>query len=137
MVKTAEGFIEMAYLLDTITGTVYRSIVKDMPTVTGGGGTSGSYSFVSTEAPNYSTRAIVTPAISTDGGSGTVSPPALLTPTATASKDPAGDIMTVEERQEQLKKQRKVPPAFLGGIDRMGLDPAKNANGITDVTPHL
>lgn len=48
-------------------------------------------------------------------------------------KDPAGDMETPEQRKARLGTG-KVPPAFLGDIRRMHLDPAKT-DGKTDVTP--
>lgn len=48
-------------------------------------------------------------------------------------QDPAGDMETTEQRKTRLGKG-KVPPAFLGDIRRMHLDPAKT-DGKTDVTP--
>lgn len=49
------------------------------------------------------------------------------------SSDPAGDVETAEDREKRLKGG-KVPPAFLGDIRRMNLDPSKT-DGRTDVTP--
>lgn len=49
--------------------------------------------------------------------------------------DPSGDMETPEQRKSRLGSG-KVPPAFLGDIRRMSLDPAKT-DGKTDVTPHL
>lgn len=48
--------------------------------------------------------------------------------------DAAGDMETPEQRKARLGSG-KVPPAFLGDIRRMHLDPAKT-DGKTDVTPH-
>lgn len=49
--------------------------------------------------------------------------------------DPAGEMETPEQRKVRLG-QGKVPPAFLGDIRRMNLDPAKT-DGKTDVTLHM
>lgn len=48
--------------------------------------------------------------------------------------DPTGDMETPEQRAVRLGN-KKVPPVFLGSIDRMSLDPAKT-DGKTDITPH-
>ncbi len=50
------------------------------------------------------------------------------------SADPAGDIETPKQREERINNRNKVPPAFLGDIRRMHLDPAKT-DGKTDITP--
>lgn len=41
---------------------------------------------------------------------------------------------TPEEREIRLKSRHKVPPAFLGNIDRMGIDPSVHPDAKVDVT---
>jgi hypothetical protein len=74
------------------------------------------------------------------GGQTVVTPTAPFTVTApilsavATKSDPAGEVETPEQRQKRLGVN-KVPPAFLGDIRRMNLDPAKT-DGKTDITPH-
>lgn len=111
---------EWCYVLDTQTYTTLKSPVKTM------GGVSTSDKPV---IPDSTGGPVPAPMMfSKETGVHTSAP---VTPPA--PKDPAGEIETVEDREKRLKGN-KVPPAFLGDIRRMNLDPSKT-DGRTDVTP--
>ncbi len=109
---------EFCFILDTQTGETLKSPVK-------------TFTVNPTFKPPTTGAAIPAPMTFTPG------PVRDITPTApvavTEKKDPAGDIETPEQRKVRLGGN-KVPPAFLGDIRRMNMDPSKNANGVTDVT---
>lgn len=70
------------------------------------------------------------PTFPTGGGTKIIS-----TEGTTTKLDPAGEMETKEQREARLSRN-KVPPAFLGDIRRMHLDPSKN-DGRSDITPHM
>lgn len=103
---------EWCYVLDTQTGTTLKSPVKTM-----GAGQEQK------APPGPTAKSVVFPV-------DTVTAPVAVKDDK--PKDPAGEIETKEEREKRLAGN-KVPPAFLGDIRRMSLDPAKT-DGRTDVT---
>lgn len=110
--QTDEAGQEWCYVLDTQTGTTLKSPVKAF-----GGGVGETV-----------VRAAV--AKTTMFGDAPAVKEAPVVPAKLA--DASGDMETPEQRQARLGKN-KVPPAFLGDIRRMHLDPAKT-DGKTDVT---
>ncbi len=109
-----QGTEEVAYVLDMQSGDVFRSRVKEFT------------------APTISMPFMVTKNAPVPLGLNTPTPTAPVA--VTEKKDPAGDIETPDQRKIRLGGN-KVPPAFLGDIRRMQVDPSKS-NGVTDVTPH-
>lgn len=102
---------EWCYILDTESGVTFKSIVQPF----GGAG--------ERTIPTSVTKPVFTATV------------AVKEPPNTAVKhDPAGEVETKEQRDIRIAGH-KVPPAFMGDIRRMNLDPAKSPNGITDVTP--
>lgn len=104
---------EWCYILDTQTGQTLKSpvaIAGAAPVRTSGGANSKELF----TAP-----------------SAVAVPPAVVEQKKPA--DPAGDIETPAQREERIGRN-KVPPAFMGDIRRMHLDPAKT-DGKTDITP--
>lgn len=110
---------EIIYLMDNTSGQVYKTIALPLGQQT----TTLSTAYI----PPVTMPTFVPPT------NHVVIPVA---ETAIAKGDPAGDIMTVEERRAQLNSTRKVPPAFLGNVDRMGVDPSLHPDARTDVTTH-
>lgn len=112
------GDREVAYILNTETGEVFRTIVKEFqPTAA-----------KATVPKPFPTAGGPVPAPMTFTASSAVdmAPPA-------EPQDPAGDLETAEQRADRIGR-RKVPPAFLGDIRKMHLDPGKT-DGNTDVLP--
>ena len=116
---------EIIYLMDNTSGQVYKTIALPLGQVTTQ--TTTYIPPTSTFIPPTNTATFVPPT------NHVVIPVA---ETVIAKGDPAGDIMTVEERRAQLNGARKVPPAFLGNVDRMGIDPSVHPDAKADVTPH-
>lgn len=109
-----EGSQEMAYVLDTETGTVIKSPVMYAGDLT------PKREMATEHKPLFTAPSAVDQR-----------PPVRVV--VQEIKDPAGDLETPEERALRLKGP-KVPPAFLGDIRKMHLDPGKT-DGKTDVTP--
>ncbi len=106
--KDEQG-IEWCFIFDSETGDTLKSRVRMVSKIEG-------------TAPRPPVR------IPVEHIGAEVTPP----PTKVAG-DPAGEMETPEQRKARLGGP-KVPPAFLGNISRMNLDPSKN-DGRTDVTP--
>lgn len=111
---------EFAYVFDMDTGVVYRSEVRTMPTATMPLGAAA-------EVPRRDTS------VPFPVNSSSSSAPAA--PGAVRETDPTGEMETPEQRTARISRHR-VPPAFLGNIAKMHMDPSLT-DGRTDVTPTM